>query len=294
MGRISPTGSSPIPAKWIGIDFSGNAVKWRAGCKKSNVWIAEVDDRGKSRPWLARLFRVQELDGDGTPFQRLIGYLRNARSSTVAIDAPFSIPAKHLPDGGRDALLDAVRDLQLDGRPFPRGADLLGRAACSTALLSPGTRKPLRVTETYWQGEKLSVRSTLWNGDFQGRGRPGAPFTVACLRLIAEAKLRCWPWHDQGEPLLVEAFPAAQLCVWGLPRSGYHRDRDGDRDRRRQILEGLQKHIDIPAKLSDRAELNADALDAIVCALAAIAVDRDEVKSPPCGPPDEGWIAVHR
>jgi hypothetical protein len=53
--------------RWLGIDFSGNHLKWRPGCGTSNVWIADVR-RNRSGLHLHDVRRVQQLVGTGDPF----------------------------------------------------------------------------------------------------------------------------------------------------------------------------------------------------------------------------------
>jgi hypothetical protein len=144
--------------------------------------------------------------------------------------------------------------------------------------------KPLRATEEHWRSQHINVRSTLWNGP-----RPGAPFTSACLQLLAATQLPCWPWYSAGVPLLVEAFSAAQLAAWNLPNSDYN----DDLRVRKTIIAGLSSRVEIPEPLVEHAMLSPDALDAIICAFAAVAVDQDRVRVAPEDPGDEGWIAVH-
>jgi len=61
-------------ARWLGIDFSGNHLMWRAGCTRSNVWIADVrrEDGGLV---LHDVGQVQRLAGSGDPFDRLAALL---------------------------------------------------------------------------------------------------------------------------------------------------------------------------------------------------------------------------
>jgi hypothetical protein len=117
--------------------------------------------------------------------------------------------------------------------------------------------------------------------------------TAACLMLLHAASRPVWPWVPNEPGQLVEAFPAAQLKTWGLPHQKYNGTGAVPAANRREIV----------AELADRVELgdyrsqvlaNADALDAVVAAFAAVAVSRHRLVSPP-GPeaPLEGWIAVH-
>jgi hypothetical protein len=90
--------------------------------------------------------------------------------------------------------------------------------------------------------------------------------------------------------LLVEAFPAAQLATWGLTAQGYDRNPEV----RSSILEVLAPRLKLPGDLREKAAASADALDAILCAFAAIAVTEHQIRClPPADTADEGWIAVH-
>lgn len=264
---------------WLGIDFSGNAAMWRRGCSRSNVWIAELADTDP-RPTLTRLIPVQQLPGSQEPFDRLARHLRTLSFAAAAIDAPFSVPGRYLPTGGRRRLLDDLAKLSTPGRPFPRGSQLLDLLGLHPPLTPP---KPWRATEEYWRKQGINVRSALWNGP-----RGGAPFTAACLKLHADTRLPCWPWVASGRGLLVEGFPAAQLKSWGLPYQSY----DGaNAVTRETIWRHLRTRVATPQPFLQTILPCADAVDAIVLALTARAVTLGLVDSPP-DPGDEGWIAV--
>ncbi len=262
---------------YYGIDFSGSAAAWRPRCSRPSVWIATVEVA--DRPRLVEVVPVQALPGRGDPFERLVALLRAANHVAAGIDAPFCIPARHLPPGGQPALLAAIAALPDAGdRPFPRGAAIVELAAAVAPL---ETAKPLRTTERYWVTQGVNTRSTLWNGP-----RGGAPFTAACLTLLARAERPCWPWTT-GPGMLVESFPAAQLRAWGLPHRGYVApDRRATRE---EILRDLRCRIDLTpahhALLLDRP----DALDAALAAFGAIAATA--AWRPPVIPPD-GLISV--
>lgn len=251
---------------------------WRQGCRRSNVWIATLADAAPL-PELAQLTTVQELPGAGSPFDRLAEHLRTVPFAAAAIDAPFSLPRAYLPSGGRCCLLSRLDALATSGRPFPTGGQLLDLLGLRLPLSPP---KPWRATEAFWRGQGINVRSTLWNGP-----RGGAPFTAACLKLLAATGLPCWPWVASGERLLVEGFPAAQLTRWRLPCRGY----DGaGRAVRETIWRGLAARVSACDRLAETAVSSADALDAVVLALTARAVSRALVEPLP-GVDDEGWIA---
>jgi hypothetical protein len=93
--------SEPRDDRWLGIDFSGNHLKWRPNCTTSNVWVADVrrwDDEGSHR--LHDVRRVQRLEIAGSPFDRLAALLSTGAYIAAGIDASFSVQlcAWELPD----------------------------------------------------------------------------------------------------------------------------------------------------------------------------------------------------
>ena len=285
-------------ATFAGVDFSGDAGKWSPGCSKSNVWVAEgtVNDEGKRL--LLELRRVQALPGTDPPFQRLSRYLCENGFTAVALDAPFSVPAKYLPSGSHAELLSRVGGFQRghERRPFAGGVELVN--ALLPGNQSPKGLKVYRKTEDMWRRRGIAVRSTLWNGP-----RGGAPFTVACLTLLRATGLPLWPWCElpgrQAGPrtILAEAFPAAQLRTWGLPYVGYSKDEPKQRETRIKILQGIKQQGKLTLSPSHAEVMvsDPDALDAVLCVYAAMAarkckrrwVERHYHFM-------EGLIAVHR
>jgi hypothetical protein len=234
------------------------------------VWIAETDSAGP-RLKLVGIRRVQELRGDPNPFTRLAQYLHREDFAAAAIDAPFSIPKEHLPSGGHRKLVEIVAKLPLSAsRPFPSAIEFL---RCLLEGKSPMPKKPLRRTEQYWNQKGVNVRSTLWAG-----ARGGAAMTAACLKLLSETECPIWPWQRNQRQLLVEAFPAAQLRHWRLPHQAYNRQTARDSAVRRSIVKSLTARIDL-GDFQNAVEQSADALDAVLCALAAQAVVDEQVVS---------------
>jgi hypothetical protein len=274
--------------RWYGIDFSGNHAQWRPQTRKPNVWIATVEgEAGDLR--LVKLEPVQALPerfGEH-PFDRLVCLLRAGDFAAAGIDAPFSIPRQYACRfGSYAALLDAVEGLPREGRPFPKGAAFVEGLTGEKPPLAPP--KPMRRTDQL-QPRGVNVRSTMWNG-----ARGGAPMTAACMALLARAGRPIWPWAAPAQPsLLVEAFPAAQLSTWGLPHQKY--EGADNLANRQAIARGLCARLRIPKEYLAPMLDCADALDAVVCAFAAIAVTEDTLLNPPdlavCD--EEGWIAVH-
>ena len=276
-----------------GIDFSGDVTKWTPGCGSSNVWIATAQVHDEKFMKLVALrpvqdLSVQDLRGNSCPFEpfeRLVKLLAAGDEYCAAgVDAPFALPARHMPVGGFPELLRDVAKLPTGGRPFAEGKELKAYGEGMRIFLK---KKPLRETEQFWQGRGVNVRSTLWDGP-----RGGAPFTAACLTLLARIKRPAWPWCRVPRGLLVEAFPAAQLHHWELPHQGY--DGPKGRSAREEIIEGISPRIEIPDDLRKRCQESADALDSVLCLFAARAAAAglapvDDPKAAEL----EGWIAVH-
>lgn len=255
------------------------------GRRRSNVYIAEVRLR-QGRPLLSTLQTVQKLPGQEQPFQRLVSLLKARDFNAAAIDAPFSVPCECLSCGGHKALLEQVAGIERKNRPFPVARDFVCRILAGRKM---SNKKPLRKTELAWSKKKINVRSTLWDGP-----RGGAAMTAACLTLLHYSQCPIWPWHQASEPgLLVEAFPAAQLCHWGMEFEGYNGDSEKARLKRAKLVASLSELIEISdASLRKKIEESADALDAVLCAFAAIAVSTNRL-SRSSMPSDEGEIAVH-
>jgi Protein of unknown function (DUF429) len=269
-------------ARFLGIDFSGGAGPWRPVCSKPTVWIATLEAFR-----LADLRPVQELEGDEEPFERLAGLLREGRYRAAGIDAPFSLPAAHMPQQGHTRLVADVGAMEAaDDRPFPRGETLVAYASKFGEIADggPDGGKIWRETE---RGCGALARSTLWNG-----ARPGAPFTAAALTLLHKAQRPVWPWKD-AQGMLVEAFPAAQLKAWELPNMGYGLPEE--KPVRAKIVTGLEaKGLAIEARYRKQMLASPDALDAVLAAFGARAAANRQLKhARPASWKIEGAIAVH-
>ena len=270
-------------SRFYGVDFSGDANKWKSGCRTSNVWVAEAAREGGSVR-LVGLCPVQELQGTGNPFARLTALLNEGDYEVAAIDAPFSIPVAHIPDGGHAELLENVALFPTEGRPFAKGEKLV---ACAEKARLKDRAQPLRRTESEWKSRGVNTRSTLWNGP-----RGGAPFAVACLTLIQRSGRPCWPWKRETGGLLAEAFPAGQLRQWDLQHDKYGKDEPKHQNQRKRILECAARVVKCPPQLCGKMLDSADALDAFLCLFAAIAVaDKRAHYCRSFG--EEGWIATH-
>jgi Protein of unknown function (DUF429) len=275
------------PETLIGIDFSGDAMRWRASCGASNVWLATGFLRG-GEIHVASLTTIQQLPGSGEPFSRLCQFLREPTSGYAAIDAPFSIPAKFA--SSVEVAWQRVSSLPRDGRPFAWGADLV--RAFAPELGARGA-KILRKTEEYWRQKGVNVRSTMWAGP-----RGGAPFAVACMTLLAQHDGGVWPFRPKGERgcVLVEAFPAAQLRHWERPYSRYNGKAVSARALRESTVAWLEQErgLHMAAQFRNLCFSSADALDAIICLYAAAAVANGKLAVTASTDADtEGLIAIH-
>ncbi len=273
--------------EFLGIDFSGNARSWRAANANPNVWVCRIKCGSHQKPQVTELRPVQDLEGTGSPFQRLAHILAARQFSAAAIDAPFSLPSRYVPADGWPELLELVDALAFDAAAsFPSGPSLI---ALAETVASLDRLKPLRCTEKWWSDRQINVRSTLW-----WKPRGGAPFAAACMKLLATAGMPpCWPWSAKTEGLIAEAFPAAQLRSWGLPFKKY--DGINGSDMRQQIIQGLEPRVRFDG-FRKLAEESADALDAVISSFAALAVFRDNAIRPDADDAivwREGWIAVH-
>ena len=228
--------------------------------------------------------------GNKHPFERLACFLRSGEYEAAAIDAPFSIPMDFTGGSDHASLLQLVESIPLRGRPFPKGREFVEKVTGREPPLDP--KKPLRVTEAYWKARGCNIRSALWTG-----ARPGAPMAAACMALLAKAKRPIWRRDRPPQKgLLVEAFPAAQLRHWRLPHQQYDNGKKNatlKRRNRKTIADGISSRMGL-GQLPQVVRKNPDALDAVICAFAAIAVTMGKVAVPPCAASEvEGWIAVH-
>jgi hypothetical protein len=268
---------------FIGVDFSGGARPWRQTVSRPTVWLAKLREES-SGIRLEYVVPVQQLAGSGSPFARLVKLLSAGQFEAATIDAPFSLPLRHLSSGGHAALLRSIRSLpNAPDRDFPLGLDIvcLGERV---AVRESDKLKPLRETERYWAGRGVNTRSTMWPGP-----RGGAPFAAACLRLLDLAGRPIWPWHEPQPGILGEAFPAAQLFQWGLPYRAY--SKPDQIENRKAIIIGLKARASINPVDERKLIDSADALDAVIVAFAAIAISKSDVANfSQAG--EEGFIAV--
>jgi hypothetical protein len=279
--------------EWVGIDFSGSNPSWSPRTSRSNVWICILRETRRNQFRLIQLDRLQDFFPSGPllPVQSLANFLEAGSFTCAAIDAPFSLPAVAMPKQGFLELLKEVRALKIEeGRWIPRGHQLIEIAQRRIPSLEDrGSKRYPRLVEK----EFSASRTPLWGGP-----RPGAPFTVACLWLLANANVRhLWGGEkDASKARVVEAYPAGQLAHWRWPSKNYDGMKGDAPQARKSIVQKLKCSWSI--EISDQAqfalEASADALDSLICAFAARAASMGIAEKLPAIPQNtEGWISIH-
>jgi len=244
--------------------------------------------------FLAGLFPVWKIaENYQSSFDALVDYLRREEYDAAGIDAPFSIPKQFIENYSYGAVLSRVSEIPKENRSFPKGFDFVRVFAGQDPPLTPP--KPYRVTDRYWIDRGVNTRSTMWHAARAGIGRPGSPMTAACMMLIYETGCPVWPWNDSKSiRLLVEAFPAGQLCQWNLPHQKYQGKEPSAMETRNGIIGKLKMRMNIKDEFTEYIERDGDALDSVICTFAAIAVTKDKVAIKPGNAAiKEGWISVH-
>ncbi|MGA8076683.1 MAG: DUF429 domain-containing protein, partial [Xanthobacteraceae bacterium] len=84
----------------------------------------------------------------------------------------------------------------------------------------------------------------------------------------------------------------AQLCHWRMAFQEYNGDKQKAVDTRKELVSLLSRKIQIPNNFQEIMRRSADALDAVLCAFAAIAVTGNRIVQTPTLS-EEGQIAVH-
>ncbi len=279
---------------FLGIDFSSDLRMWRKNVLRPRVWIAAAE-LNSNKPVLLSIMPVQKLPGSDPPFQRLVKMLKKGDYVAAAIDAPFSIPENYVPARKFHFMLELLSKIIPRDRPFPKGPDFVNLVAPELGFHG---KKLFRNTEKVWMKYGVIPRSPLWAGP-----RGGAGLTAAVTTLIHRSKIPVWPISTNKpliKPFLAEAFPAAQLARWGLPFKKYNGSSQQAFKNRQKILNGTEETPGLKKRLNiNKFEAvllaSADALDAVICTFAGMAVFTNSLALPPSGAfHAEGWIAVHR
>ena len=110
------------------------------------------------------------------------------------------------------------------------------------------------------------------------------------LRRLIDASIPlAWEWPPSASIAAIEVYPAATLVVHGLRDRGYKKKEQARE--REVIIDDLRTLVTLPQDVAPLRQ-NADALDAVICLLAA----QDFLTGQAISPPDrevaerEGWI----
>ena len=193
-------------------------------------------------------------------------WIEDREPSLIALDAPLGWPA-HL-----------ATQLQTHraGRPLAGDSnDLFRRRTDQFTHRTVGGRPPLEV-----------------GADRIARVAAHALRTLAAIREnTGQALPLAWEVGLPVVPSVIEVYPAATLRARGLPSDGYKSKESRALERRETIVEALAQDLVLDEWASDMIE-NDDALDAVVCLLAA----QDFIEALAIPPTDqevaalEGWI----
>lgn len=224
-----------------------------------------------------------------------VGCIRDNRITVDCVQARLSRPALV------ETLCDAVRGadrvlLAIDsplGWPTPLGHTLARHVAGESVKEEADQlvrRETDRVIERVTGKRPLDV----------GADRI-ARTAIATLKRLTKVRERthcalplAWNPERVSEPCCIEVYPAATLKTRGWVSAGYKNGNPDHKARRAAILADLAGTLDFSTKASETMLENADALDAVICLLAA----RDFLLGRVMPPEDgklarkEGWIWV--
>ncbi len=221
-----------------------------------------------------------------------LGVLRDSEAEVVDVmvgarDAPLAQTiAAWIPD---DAPTLLVLDAPL-GWPEPLGTALKSHSAGDPLKASANALFRRRTDEVV---HRMLGRLPLEVGaDRIARTARAALALLDALRTLTGTAIPL-AWHPEVAGVsAIEIYPAATLTSYGLRASGYKRP--GDAPRRAEIIAALRAHLALPLDVTLMAS-NADALDAVLCVLAAA----DFLRGRCLQPKDlvlaqkEGWIWFH-
>ncbi|MFO1540223.1 MAG: DUF429 domain-containing protein [Chloroflexota bacterium] len=222
---------------------------------------ADADTAGCLLGWAADGVRVVALEQPLT--DDTICALAEG-TAKVGIDAPLGWPA---------AFVAAVGGYAAGGA-WPEGVD----------------RLDLRMRAT---DRDVHARLGIWPLSVSSERLAVVAFRAAALL----GRLQSGDPARDGSGRVAEVYPAAGLKTWGLPARGYKRP--GQADVRGAILAGLAERTRlVPGAWTERCIASADALDALVAALLAGAIVREETWPIPrdraARARAEGWIHLPR
>ena len=238
----------------IGVDFA---------TKPKNVGVAMAEYRNG--------LALRDVQAGGNSFATVLQWLKQSLSCghdvLLAIDAPLGWP--------RSLGTALVPHRAGDSITLP--ADRMFSRTTDTFVHKVADKKPLEV------GADRIARTALAALKFLARLRSKANLEIPLA----------WSPADVAGVSVIEVYPAATLKAHGMELAPYKKaSDDGHRKQRTAIFEMLQREMRHCESHLSIALRNADALDAVVCALAAADFLRDQA----CPPHDrsvaqaEGWI----
>lgn len=224
--------------------------------KKTGVALAAYD---------AGAVRVEHAGVGGPVLERIAGHLRGDLPALLALDAPLGWPS---------GMGESLRRHRA-GEPLPMEPNRLFRRETDRWVWAQTGKLPLdvgadRIARTAHAALTLlqRVREVI-----------GQPIPLA------------WSPEDVADLAAIEVYPAATLTVCGIRATGYKAPHQ--RPAREEIVGALREHLTLGATAETAIAL-PDALDAIVCTLAAGHFLSGEAR-----PPEdwalarkEGWIWV--
>ncbi|MFD1586924.1 DUF429 domain-containing protein [Halorientalis brevis] len=264
-----------------GIDFSGAR---QAG---HGIWLAEATVDGDS-------LRVESCASAADRFGvaerapclgRLCAFLRDA--SVVGLDVSFGVPA---PVHGRDTWEDSLEWVAT------AATDVDGfEEACVSRAEQTGSDRTYLLRETDGPvGAQSPYHWLVASQTFHGIRDVLAPLARTddvCVRPM-QSPADATPDATQ----LCEVYPAATLATCSLPAREYKDDDGPARERREEIVDGLEAATAIEFAADVRGQLiddaGGDALDAVVAALATHRAREADFEPDRAYDPVEGHIYV--
>lgn len=240
-------------------------------------------------------YHIIGIDCATTPKKRGVALATYERGNCVVSSVKTGLSDDHIADLVKKCLSQNVRTLvALDaplGWPESLGKNLADHHAGTPLRELPNTLFR-RETDRFIK-EQLGKQPLDVGADRIARTAHSA---LSLLSNISKAIGNPIPlaWRvDFSGVAAIEVYPAATLRVYGLPETAYKKP--SEKKARQTFIDGLAKITDfvLPASL-EKALSNADALDALICALAG----RDFIQSSVYQPVNvalahkEGWIWV--
>ena len=175
------------------------------------------------------------------------------------------------------------------GWPIPLAASLKSHAA-GESLKTPADDLFRRATDKFIKREVKKTPLDVGADRIARTARAALQLLEDLRTKLSAAIPLAWDPADMTEHAVIEVHPAATLKAHGIRETGYRKD--GDLERRHEIVEALGKKIAVPEHMVADLSRNPDLLDAAVCVLAA----KDFVTGRAMPPPAprlaerEGWI----